>query len=175
MTPRTVFKHRNLLLSKMNHIHGPGEASTMEFEFEDKYERGLVRFDRSEREEIRNSLPLSFVKIMLFWIERSRRLRKARSQVAGLMESITKPFCQWCGTAWALSCESIGSVEETFNQFMRLPLERPGADPEEDSHWDVKRWQKHFLENTTFRTLCFRCRGRLFQTRTDKRGVQYDI
>jgi len=49
---------------------------------------------------------------MLFiWYEKSKITRFIRNSVAGILEFISKPCCEYCGVNWGLRTESIENVE----------------------------------------------------------------
>ena len=104
-----------------------------------------------EKENLKKSLKPGFLKIFQVWILRARKIKLIRSQVAGVMERMTQPFCQFCGRNWGLRCETIDSIEELFDKFLK---EVKGQNPEK---WDLIRWQSYFTKNAYFRTICYSC------------------
>ena len=153
LTPRTIFEHRNTLISKLNSINGPPALEVVTpLSFINNFKYVL---DISEKELLKGSLGESFMKIIKAWRIRARRRMRIKSQIAGILELLTEPACLFCQGTWGLKCESIDNEEDVFLRFLiskRLTLL-------ED--WEPREWQEFFRENSVFRTVCYSCHKEL--------------
>ena len=84
--------------------------------------------DAQQKREFRSSLTDSFMKLLSEWRGRALRLKIVRSQIAGILEQLTDPYCKFCGSAWGLKCESIDNIEDVFEQFRTEQLLSPNPD-----------------------------------------------
>lgn len=84
--------------------------------------------DAQQKREFRSSLTDSFMKLVAEWRGRAVRLKIVRSQIAGIFEQLTDPYCKFCGAAWGLKCESIDNIEDVFEQFRIEQLKSPNPD-----------------------------------------------
>jgi hypothetical protein len=149
LSPNTVFKHRKELLFRLQsaypHLEEPQYNPLA------GVQAGKYVIDVREKKSILEKLNRKFKQVIGGWIGRARRLIKIRAQVGGVLEQITEPYCLHCGRDYSLKCESIGNIEDLFEQFMR-EQKQPKS-----KHWVVERWQLYYLQNSVFRTLCQKC------------------
>lgn len=148
LTPSSIYKYRIDLNSNLQRINGQLMVQQRPLAAVTK-NNALV--DLSDREFIRKSLHPKVPKLLRTWKHRARRLVLLRSQLAGLLEQMTEPNCAYCGIDWGLKCESIGSIEELFQVFMRernIKWNQP---------WNAREWQEFFIANSIVRTICYEC------------------
>lgn len=105
-----------------------------------------------EKESIRKNLYTStnFVGLFNYWARRAKLSLKINSQIAGILEKITNPDCDFCGKKWGLKCEPINNLENTFYEFLRsygFSLKS----------WNTDDWQNYFQKNSVTRTICYEC------------------
>jgi predicted KAP-like P-loop ATPase len=58
-----------------------------------KHTKLSLMMDIKEKESLKKGLKPSFQKLCRVWIDRARRLQKIRSEVAGIIELMTDPYC----------------------------------------------------------------------------------
>lgn len=150
LSPNTIYLHRTKLLNIFN-----SEISNELVPYKD-HEQNIPKYnwsflDVAEKEEFRQKLSKSFKKVFMQWLIRAKRLIVIRSQIAGILEQLTDPYCNFCGKDWGLKCESIGNVEDIFINFLteKKIICQKG--------WKATHWQQYFMENGKFRTLCYSC------------------
>ena len=119
----------------------------------------------------------STIWILKYWVKRAKFIRKIRSQIAGLLERMTNPYCNFCGINWGLRGETIENIEDIFLGFWRELLANEEQQKLIDNHSKAKRkysrnsqqenvkrvyetrdiikWQQYFQKHATFRTICF--------------------
>lgn len=51
------------------------------------------------------------------WLEKGKITRFIRISVAGILEFVSKPCCEYCNVNWGLRTESIENVEQLFDKF----------------------------------------------------------
>jgi len=58
-----------------------------------KHTKLSLMMDIKEKESLKKGLKPIFQKLCRVWIDRARRLQKIRSEVAGIIELMTDPYC----------------------------------------------------------------------------------
>ena len=131
----------------------------------------------------------STIWILKYWVKRAKFVRKIRSQIAGLLEKMTNPYCNFCGINWGLRGETIENIEEIFFAFWRelMIIEQQQKLLENESKMkskfipeenkkrvyetsDIIKWQQYFQKHATFRTICFECMNEIL----DKKKKSFD-
>ena len=126
----------------------------------------------------------STIWILKYWVKRAKFVRKIRSQIAGLLEKMTNPYCNFCGINWGLRGETIENIEEIFFAFWRelMIIEQQQKLMENESKIkrkfipeknekrvyetsDIIKWQQYFQKHATFRTICFECMNEVLETK----------
>lgn len=129
----------------------------------------------------------STIWILKYWVKRAKFIRKIRSQIAGLLERMTNPYCNFCGINWGLRGETIENIEDIFLGFWRELLASEEKQKLIDNHSKAKRkysrnsrlenvkrvyetsdiikWQQYFQKHATFRTICFECMNEVLEKR----------
>ena len=115
----------------------------------------------------------STIWILKYWVKRAKLIRLIRSQIAGLLEKMTNPYCNFCGINWGLRGETIENIEEIFLAFWRELIEnekkegRKGVQIEKRIYEtsDIIKWQQYFQKHATFRTICFECMNEVLETK----------
>ena len=127
----------------------------------------------------------STIWILKYWVKRAKFIRKIRSQIAGLLERMTNPYCNFCGINWGLRGETIENIEDIFLGFWRELLANEEKQKLIDNHSKAKRkysrnskpdnvkrvyetsdiikWQQYFQKHATFRTICFECMNEVLE------------
>lgn len=145
-----MLKNRKQLLRTLNTIFGKLQPfQNPENLLENQENRTITSL--KEKEGYRASLKPEFKIIFANWFLRAKILIKIRSQVGGILELYTRPYCDFCGKNSGLRCESIGDLETVFYEFLE---ETPGQSAD---GWDFSLWQQYFLEHVDMRTLCYDC------------------
>lgn len=155
LTPTTVYRHRVKLMSKLLALKGDLSRQKDRGDFVKKNRSTKLVLDFGDKEEWKEKLSPSFSKIIKFWKRRAKTQITYRSQVAGLMEQVCLPNCEFCGANWGLKCETIDSIEEVFHKFLDYSYAL-GKDYD-ISNWNLEDWQGYFLKNVVFRTSCYSC------------------
>lgn len=88
--------------------------------------------------------------ILSFWLFRSRRCKRIRQEVAGLLEKMTSVKCDYCGQNFGLRCELIDSIEVLFYGYLK-------EGKETIENYNLKGWQEYFMKRAHLRTLCHYC------------------
>lgn len=151
LSPNTLLKSRNKLHHQLCLVN-PNPISYRPHRSIIESRPKLREVDLFSKEQIQASLSFSFQQILKTWLERSRHIKLIRSQVAGILELLTEPYCESCGSNWGLKCESIANIEDIFEKFKTSP----GFD-KKTHKWKVVSWQKFFIQNCIFRTYCYIC------------------
>lgn len=126
ISPNTIYKHRLKLHSTLTSI----KTNLEPYREHQKLvkNKGYMFLDAQQKREFRSSLTDSFMKLLSEWRGRALRLKIVRSQIAGILEQLTDPYCKFCGSAWGLKCESIDNIEDVFEQFRTEQLLSPNPD-----------------------------------------------
>ena len=162
LSPSTIFRHRAKLLNLFNKM-GYELKQYKEYvnsmkQFREK-KNIMYSMDAHERDHFRDNMSTSFQNILKMWLARARRLRIIRSEIAGVLEQSCEPECSFCGCKWGLKCESIGNVEDIFEQFLNSKPEGNYS----TEYWKTADWQKFFLDHAALRTSCYDCLKEIMQ------------
>ena len=57
--------------------------------------------------------------ILKYWLYRSRNMKTAIKYIGGLLEKITKPFCEYCGLNWGLGVDTEARIEDIYLRFLK--------------------------------------------------------
>ena len=103
------------------------------------------------------------IEIVKHWYNRASRLKKIRSQIAGLMQQhMFKEKCEFCKRTWGLRSECMESVEDMFQKFLK--------ENKYQKVEDIAKWQSYFYKNAILRTICFSCSEEILENKTKMEG-----
>lgn len=57
--------------------------------------------------------------ILKYWLYRSRHMKTAIKYIGGLLEKITKPFCEYCGLNWGLGVDTETRIEDIYLRYLK--------------------------------------------------------
>ena len=150
LSPKTMYQHRKPLQNILQNLRGQVRPIKESVE-EVKHTKLSLMMDIKEKESLKKGLKPIFQKLCRVWIDRARRLQKIRSEVAGIIELMTDPYCQFCQVDFGLRCETINNIEIIFMEFVR------DINHGNFSTWNLIAWQEYFTSHSIFRTLCYEC------------------
>ena len=181
------FSKRDNILSVFSNIYGALEQEKADVSAESNRSGfGVDDIGENNRRAPQNSE--STIWILKYWVKRAKLVRLIRSQVAGLLEKMTNPYCNFCGINWGLRGETIENIEEIFLDFWRELLEFEKKQKLKDSELKIKKkfnprysqqenkkrvyetsdiikWQQYFQKHSTLRTICFECMNEVLEKR----------
>lgn len=104
------------------------------------------------------------IEIVKYWYNRATKVKKIRSQVAGLMQQqMVEDNCEFCKRNWGLRSECVESIEDLFVRY----LKENGYQKIED----IGKWQSYFYKNAVLRTICFSCSEEILEnSKKDVKG-----
>jgi hypothetical protein len=103
-------------------------------------------------QDIKNyKLTPSFVSLLKYWVARTKNVQTIRSQIGGLLEELTRKYCEFCGINWGLRAEFVENLEELYSGFLHSVRSRGHRIA------DIVNWQNYFRANATVRTICYKC------------------
>jgi hypothetical protein len=81
-------------------------------------------------------------------------MKTAIKYIGGLLEKMTKPFCEYCGLNWGLNVDTETRIEDIYISFLKLKkINKITLGSEIDD------WQNYFPKQCKFKTTCFICNG----------------
>lgn len=90
------------------------------------------------------------IEIVKFWLTRAIKLKKIRSQIAGLMQNhMVNDRCEFCKKNWGLRSECLENIEDLFEKFLK--------GNKYQNIYDISNWQSYFYKHAMLRTVCFSC------------------
>lgn len=113
-----MYQHRKPLQQILSGLRGQVRPIQENID-EVKHTKLTLMMDMKEKENLKKGLKPFFQKICRIWIDRARRLQKVRSEIAGIIEFMAQPYCQFCGSEFGLRCETINNIETVFMEFIR--------------------------------------------------------
>lgn len=156
LTPRTRYQHRDTILREFGRVYGFIERETAETQGEFYSDKKAEKQDFVAVWNYKSSKKkLMIRRVSLFWLNRARKLKKAKGEIGMFMELNTNDKCCFCGATYGLRNEPIDSIDEVFFQkFIRMI----GAkNPRNIWSYDLKEWQKFFFKTAKLRTTCYNC------------------
>ncbi|CAD8125159.1 unnamed protein product [Paramecium sonneborni] len=167
LSPKTLKQKRKIILDKFNSIYGPLEKKNEEDPvagFDNAW--NFRQFAKnSQRIEMARTSPQKFNKridnmseatkeILKYWLYRSRNMKTAIKYIGGLLEKITKPFCEYCGLNWGLGVDTETRIEDIYLRFLKQKgLKQISL----NMGTEIDDWQNFFPKQCRFRTTCFIC------------------
>ncbi|CAD8119952.1 unnamed protein product [Paramecium sonneborni] len=167
LTPKTLKSKRKIILDKFNSIYGLLEKKNEEDPvagFDNAW--NFRQFAKnSSRIELARASPQKFNKrvdnmseatkaILKYWLYRSRNMKIAIKYIGGLLEKITKPFCEYCGLNWGLGVDTETRIEDIYLRFLKQKgLKAISL----NMGTEIDDWQNFFPKQCKFRTTCFIC------------------
>jgi len=91
-----------------------------------------------------------FLRVFSYWLRKAKILNLIKSQIAGKLEQLTKPYCDFCGCTFGLKCEVIDDITRIHKKFLK-------EYDFTDRYWRVDFWQNYFHKNCNLRTICYVC------------------
>ena len=159
LTPSSIYKNRSKLMERLLNVRGDLNRIKETTKIIHKIRSKNIDIDFIDKEELKEKLKPGFFKLMKLWKKRASTLLVYRSQIAGLMEQLCSPYCEFCGENWGLKCESINNIEEVFHHF--LETSRHQGKKYDISQWNSEEWQEFFLKSVVLRTSCYSCYDRI--------------
>ena len=124
-----------------------------------KVVRAKLKAERAREQQayvdhVRSQATPAVTLIVKYWLQRTRFLRKLRTQVGIYIKNQLESECQFCGNIYGLNVELIESLEDVFFEYLAKSGRTVG-----NYVWD--EWFFYFKRNTTYRTLCGDCADEL--------------
>ena len=165
LTPSSVYRNRTKLMAQLLSIRSDLTRQKDKEEIVNKAKTSKLILDFGDKEEWKEKLSPGFIKLMKLWKKRATVLMLYRSQVAGLIEQVCLPNCEYCGRNWGLKCECINNIEEVFHDFLDDCTKK--GKKYDITHWNPEEWQEFFLKTVVFRTSCYSCYTELLPSPTE--------
>ena len=104
-----------------------------------------------QRKIKKNQINWQLETMIRHWKTKAVRRVQIRQKVAGLIEVMAPPCCEYCGSRWGIRAECMQDIEEIFNNFLQeTPDQNWGI-------WSEIAWQDYFKEHAVMRSVCFEC------------------
>lgn len=101
------------------------------------------------------------IDVVKFWLFRANRLKKIRSQIAGMMQlQKVENKCEFCEKNWGLRSECLENLEDLFEKFLK-------GNKYQNVH-DISKWQNYFFKHAKLRTICFLCSEEILSNKKAK-------
>ena len=89
--------------------------------------------------------------LIRLWKTKAVRRVQIRQKVAGLIEVMAQPSCEYCGARWNIRAECMEDIEDIFTDFIQETPNQSWA------IWSDIAWQDYFKEHAVIRSICFNC------------------